>query len=477
MFAAAQWRTVFPKFPFSGIHNTAGCSPQAFPNMKLRNRDRFFLLTYFISIILAGSLFLWLPASWKGAGRLSYIDALFTSTSAVCVTGLTAVDTSLFSFFGKSVILLLIQFGGLGIITFTTIFLVNPRGKISLANRKLIGDYYLSSIELNPRKIIRSIIILTLAIELLGAVCLFPVFHRTLGWWAVFSSIFHAVSAFCNAGFSTFSDNLAGYVTSPTVNFTIMCLIVLGGMGFVVQDDLLKRAMGRRKKLALHTKLVMSLTLALVLGGAAIYLLFEWGGNAYAGLTAPQKLMASLFQSVTPRTAGFNTVAQDVLSFPSKAFSLFLMYVGASPASTGGGIKTTTFFIVLVMILRGAEAREDIRVFGRKVALGSISRAMMFALRALAILAAAVFALTVTELFLFPHEKKLFIDIVFETFSAFGTVGLSLGITPYLTTAGKGIIVLTMFAGRVGMAALAVTVQGRLPKRIVDIPEEEVLIG
>ncbi len=444
--------------------------------MKINSRDRFFLLTYFITIIIVGSLFLWLPASWNGQGRLKYIDALFTSTSAVCVTGLVSVDTAQYSFFGKTVILLLIQFGGLGIITFTTIFLANPRGKISLANRKLIGDYYLSSIEVNPRKIIRNIVILTFSIELLGAVCMFPVFHREKGLWAIFTSLFHAVSAFCNAGFSTFSDNLMGYVTNPTINFTIMSLIVLGGMGFLVQEDLIKRAMGRSKKLSLHTKLVVLITLALIVGGAIVYLLFDWG-NAYAGLNAPQKLMASLFQSVTPRTAGFNTVDQAGLSFPSKAFTLFLMYVGASPASTGGGIKTTTFFIVLIMILRGTEAREDIRIFGRKISGDCISRGMMFALRALAILAVAVFALTVTELLLSPHEKKLFIDIVFETFSAFGTVGLSLNFTPYLSAAGKVIIILTMFAGRVGMAALAVSVPSRLPKRIVDIPEEEVLVG
>jgi trk system potassium uptake protein TrkH len=202
----------------------------------------------------------------------------------------------------------------------------------------------------------------------------------------------------------------------------------------------------------------------------------EWGGG-YAKLTAPQKVMASVFQSVTPRTAGFSTVTQSGLSFPSKVFTLFLMYVGASPASTGGGIKTTTFFIVLVMIVRGSQAREDIRVFGKKVSLDSVSRGMMFALRAIAILSVAIFALTVTELFLSPHENKLFIDIVFETFSAFGTVGLSLGLTPYLSAAGKAIIILTMFAGRVGMSALAITIPRGLPKHIVDFPEEEVLIG
>jgi trk system potassium uptake protein TrkH len=444
--------------------------------MRVRNRDRFFLFTYFITIILTGSFLLWVPSAWKGEARLPYMDALFTSTSAVCVTGLVSVDTAQYSLFGKIVIMLLIQFGGLGIISFTTIYLANPRGKISLANRKLIGDYYISSVERDPLKIIRNIVILTISIEIVGALFMYTVFRRTVGSRALFTSLFHAVSAFCNAGFSTFSDNLEGYVGDPTINLAIMSLIVLGGLGFVVVEDLLERSLGRRHRLSMHTRLVVLITLAFIFGGAAVYLLFEWNGG-YAALGAPQKIMAAFFQSVTPRTAGFDTVAQAGLTFPSKVFTLLLMYVGASPASTGGGIKTTTFFIVLVMIIRGSQAREDIRVFHKKVSQGSVSRGMMFALRAIAILALAIFALTVTELLLSHHEKKLFIDVVFEIFSAFGTVGLSLGITPLLSVPGKAIIILTMFAGRVGMSALAISLPRRLPKRIVDVPEEEVLIG
>ncbi len=444
--------------------------------MRVRNRDRFFLFTYFISIIMLGSFLLWLPGAWRGPERLRYIDALFTSTSAVCVTGLACVDTALYTLFGKTVIMLLIQFGGLGIITFTTIFLANPRGKISLASRKLIGEYYLPTVENDPRKIVRSVIIFTLVIEAVGALLLYSRFRYTVSVRPVFTSVFHAISAFCNAGFSTFSDNLEGYVADPVVSGGSMLLIVLGGLGFVVIEDLLERFIGRRRRLAVHTQLVVRLTLILIVVGAAVYLIFEWG-NAYAALTAPQKVMASLFQSVTPRTAGFDTVVQSTLSVPSKAFTLLLMYIGASPASTGGGIKTTTFFIILTMILRGSEAREDIRIFHKKVSTGSINRGMMLALRAVALLAIAVFALTVTELLLSPHEKKLFIDVVFETFSAFGTVGLSLGLTPLLSDAGKLIIILTMFAGRVGMSALAVSIPRTLPKRVVDVPEEEVLIG
>ncbi len=446
--------------------------------MRIRNRDRFFLFTYFVTVILLGSFLLWLPPAWRGPHRLAYIDALFTSTSAVCVTGLTSVDTSLFSGFGKLVIMLLIQFGGLGIITFMTIFLANPRGKISLASRKLIGDYYVSSVEANPRKIIRSVILFTLAIEVAGAIAMYPVFRASMDKRAGFNALFHAVSAFCNAGFSTFSNNLESYVAEPTVNFTIMGLIVLGGLGFVVMEDLIERAVGRRRRLSLHTKLVLAMTGGLIFSAAAAYLLFEWG-TGYSALSPPQKVMAALFQAITPRTAGFDTVPQASLSSPSRVFTLFLMYVGASPASTGGGIKTTTFFIVLVMILRGAESREDVRLLRRKLSPLSVSRGMMFALRAIAIVAVAAFLLTISELLVRPSpiEYKYFLAVLFETFSAFGTVGLSLGLTPYLTGLGKCIIILTMFAGRVGMSALAISTPRQLPQQVVDFPEEEVLIG
>jgi trk system potassium uptake protein TrkH len=446
--------------------------------MKFHNKDRFFLFTYFIVVILLGSVLLSIHGAWNGVERLSYVDALFTSTSAVCVTGLVSVDTAQYSVFGKTVIMFLIQFGGLGIITFLTVYLANSKGKISLANRKLIGDFYVSSVERNPLNIVRHIVILTIVVELAGALCMFPVFRwgTDSAGEAVFMSVFHSISAFCNAGFSTFSDNLERYVTNPTVNIAVMSLIILGGLGFVVIEDIFERALGKRRRLALHTRLVLATTALLIVGGAAVFLIFEWK-NGYDSLSPVQKILASLFQSVTPRTAGFDTVNQAALGYPSKVFTMFLMYVGASPASTGGGIKTTTFFLVLVMILRGSEAREEIRIFGKKVSLGSISRGMMFALRAIAVLAAAILALTVTELFLGSSGDKLFIEVAFEAFSAFGTVGLSLGITPYLTAAGKVIIILTMFAGRVGMSALAVSVPRRIPRRIADLPEEEVLIG
>jgi trk system potassium uptake protein len=444
--------------------------------MAIKNRERFILFTYFSGIILAGSILLWLPFSWNGPQRLPLIDALFTATSAVCVTGLVSVDTSLYSGFGRTIILLLIQFGGLGLITFMTLFLANPRGKISFASRKLIGDYFVGSVEANPRKIIRSVVVFTLAIELVGALCMLPVFLRTMGSRGGFAAVFHAVSAFCNAGFSLFPDNLERYVVNPVINLVIMALIVCGGLGFVVIEDVAERLAGKRRRLSLHTRLALTVSGLLIAGGTVVYLALE-AGNVYREMSPLQKLMAALFQSITPRTAGFNTVRQAALTEPSKFFTLVLMYVGASPASTGGGIKTTTFFIVLMMILRGTSARDDVHAFGRRVSVDSIARGMTYALRAFAVLAVAIFALSVSELLVRPSLEKRFLTVAFEAFSAFGTVGLSLGLTPSLTAVGKIVIILTMFAGRVGMAALAVSLPRRLPHRAVDVPEAEVLVG
>ena len=322
----------------------------------------------------------------------------------------------------------------------------------------------------------RSVVIFTLALELAGALCLLPAFRRSIGERAGFYAVFHAVSAFCNAGFTLFPENLERFIADPTVNLTIMALVVAGGIGFVVIEDVAERFVGKRRHLSQHSKLALVITGLLIAGGTAVYLALE-AGNAYRDLGAAQKVMAALFQSITPRTAGFDTVSQATLTEPSKFFTMFLMYIGASPASTGGGIKTTTFFIVLVMIVRGTRAREDVRAFRRKVSPDSIARGMTYALRAIAILAISVFALTVTALLVRPSMDKGFLTVAFEAFSAFGTVGLSLGLTPNLTIVGKIVIILTMFTGRVGMAALAVSLPRRLPERAVDVPEVEVLIG
>jgi trk system potassium uptake protein TrkH len=443
---------------------------------KAVRSERFYLFSYFISVILAGALLLLLPASWKGEGRLSAIDALFTATSAVCVTGLITVDTAQYTLLGQTVILLLIQFGGLGIITFSTLLLVRPRLKLSMTSYRVIKGFSLDSIESKPLSIVRQIVVTTLAIEVLGAVMLYFGFRSTVGPRRIFTAVFHAISAFCNAGFSTFSTNLEGYVSNPTVSLAVMALIVAGGLGFVVLQDLRDTLiLGRKRSLSLHSRSVLATTFVLVLAGAGLFFLFEHN-LAYSVLRPAQRVMAAFFQSVTPRTAGFDTVSQASLTVSSKMLTLLLMFIGGASGSTAGGIKVNTFFIVTLLAVRGADERGEVNAFRRKIPTKTVDNAVIFTMKALGLIFLIAFLLTVTERFFAPRQG-LFIEYVFETFSAFGTVGLSLGITPSLSVGGKLLIIATMFMGRVGLLALAIPSARRLPVHMLDYPEEEVMVG
>jgi trk system potassium uptake protein TrkH len=444
-------------------------------NRAIRS-ERLMLFSYFGGIIAVGALILWLPVCWMGRGRLAFVDALFTATSAVCVTGLITVDTAKYTLFGQVVILLLIQFGGLGIITFSTIYLVRPRLKLSMTGYRVIKGYSLDSIESKPLDIIRQIVKVTLAIEAVGALILLFAFQPTIERRLVFTSIFHAISAFCNAGFSTFSANLEAYVGNVAVNLTILGLIVLGGLGFVVLQDIGETAiLGSRRRLSLHSRSVLLTTLCLIGIGAGLFILLEWF-NAYSSLRPLQRPLAALFQSITPRTAGFNTVHQTSLSMTSKTLTILLMFIGGASGSTAGGIKVNTFFIILMLSLRGADPRGEVTVFERKIPSKTVENAIIFTLKALMLLFVAIFLLTFTEK-MFSSKSKLFIELVFEAFSAFGTVGLSLGITPELSLPGKLIIIATMFMGRVGLLALAIPGRRQLPVHVLDYPQEEVMAG
>ena len=443
---------------------------------KAVRSERFYLFSYFIGVILAGALVLWLPVCWKGEGRLSPLDALFTATSAVCVTGLITVDTAQYTLAGQSVILLLIQFGGLGIITFSTFLLVRPRLKLSMTSYRVIKGFSLDSIESKPLAIVRQILASTLIIEALGAAVLYFGFRRTVQGHLVFTSVFHAISAFCNAGFSTFSANLEGFVGNATVSLAVMGLIVAGGLGYVVLQDLGDTViLGRKRSLSLHSRSVLLTTLVLVLSGAGLFFLFEHR-LAYAALSLPQRVMAAFFQSITPRTAGFNTVPQSALTVSSQMLTLLWMLIGGASGSTAGGIKVNTFFIVTLLAVRGADERGEVNAFNRKIPTKTVDNAVIFTMKALMLIFVVAFLLTVTERF-FAAKASRFIDYVFETFSAFGTVGLSLGITPALSVPGKLLIIATMFMGRVGLLALAIPSGRRLPVHMLDYPEEEVMVG
>lgn len=443
--------------------------------IKLKS-EKLFLFFYFIFVILIGTILLLLDISWHGQSKLDFIDALFTATSAVCVTGLITVKTADYSLIGQIIIMFLIQAGGLGIISFSTIYLALPARRISLKSRKVIREYYIDSVETEPLKIIKQIIIITIIIELLGTSILFLVFSRTVPGNSIFASLFHSVSAFCNAGFSLFSNNLEDYINNPVVSLTVAMLIVLGGIGFVVLQDIGRKIKNFKRKLALHTKIVLLATALLIVLGACLFFIFEFN-NTLKSLSLGNKIIASLFQSITPRTAGFNTINQQALSFPSKVFTLPLMFIGGASGSIAGGIRVTTFFIVLLVALWGSGRKSEFHIFKRKISKIAVSRAAMFTIKAFLLVFSSVFLLTISELFFFNTGNKNFLSVVFETFSAFGTVGLSLGITSSLSIMGKIVIIFTMFSGRVGLISMAMPEPGRQSKCNYDYPTGEVLIG
>jgi len=433
--------------------------------------DKLSIFSYFISVIVVGSVLLSLPAAWSGDGRLPYLDALFTSTSAVCVTGLIVVDTAQFTRFGQTVILLLIQFGGLGIVTFATLFVAIPRQKVSLVNRGIIKEMYIDEVEHNPRSIIRNILLTTFFIEFIG----FVVIRWRIKGLGLreydFIALFHAVSAFCNAGFSTFSDSLNRFVGDWVINAVIISLIVLGGLGFVVMQDVGRVFMRRKRRLSYHTKVVMMMTGILLFVGMALFYMLEYEG-AYAALSIPRKFLAALFQSVTTRTAGFDTIPQASLGLPSMALAVALMFVGGSPGSTAGGVKTTTIFMALVSAFKGQE--DDGSTVYNGGTLSSLS-----SVKAFSILAKAIFLIGAgfITLLVLEGERLPFEDLFFEIMSAFGTVGLSRGITSSLCSLSKVVIIATMFIGRVGLFAMAITRSSDRVERFAEYPHENLLLG
>jgi trk system potassium uptake protein TrkH len=441
--------------------------------MRMRlSSDKIVIFSFFVAAILIGSLLLSLPMSWKGEEPLEYIDALFTATSAVCVTGLITVDTAMYSRLGQTLIALLIQAGGLGIISFATIYVAMPRTRVSVASRGIIKDFYLEEVEHDPKRIVRDIVLATFAIEGLGAILLSFRFGNLADGW--FVSLFHAISAFCNAGFSTFPTNFEAYVGDPLVNLTVIGLILAGGIGFMVLRDLARRAAGRSRRLSLHSRIAVLTSLALVLFGAIVFHALE-RAHAMRELSAFGRILASLFQAVTPRTAGFNTLPQNSLSGGSQLLTMLLMFIGASPGSTGGGVKTTTFFVLLMAALKGTDEKDRLNLGGRSITPKTVIKAVGIVVKALAIVMTSAFLVLVLERS--SGSEVGMIQVFFESVSAFATVGLSLGITPALSSASKLVLVLTMFAGRVGLFAMAIPRPGRAIEHWADRPTADLMVG
>lgn len=442
---------------------------------------RLFVLS-FLLLILGGTLgLLVLPGLYTGE-RLGLVDALFTATSAVCVTGLIVVDTATyFTPLGQAWIALLIQLGGLGILTFTTLLIRLVGGRAGLHAEEAAGGAAAVLPHLHPGALLRSVVTLTVAVEGVGALILWLLWRGGLGGTeAVWPAVFHAISAFSNAGFSIFSTSLVGFRDSPGTLFTVSALVIVGGIGFIVLEDLRARYVLRsRRRLAMHTRLVVVTTAALLAGATVLYLLFE-DSYTLAPLSWPHRLTNAWFMAVTPRTAGFNTVDYDLLSNPGLFLTVLLMLVGGSPGGTAGGLKTTTVALLGLSFLARLRGERHVSAFARTVPPDTIHRAAGLAVGGLVLIGVAVFALTMTEL---PGHQGLdrahFTRLVFEAHSAFGTVGLSMGVTSTLSPVGRLILVLLMFVGRVGplAAAAAMALAGRRARVAYRYAEEDVVIG
>ncbi|OPZ17503.1 MAG: Ktr system potassium uptake protein B [candidate division BRC1 bacterium ADurb.BinA364] len=436
----------------------------------------------FAALIVAGSALLRLPIASANA-PLSAIDALFISTSAVCVTGLSTIDIGRdLSGFGQTIVLILLQAGGLGIMMLGTLLVFVFGRRVSISLRDAASRMFLSP-GLRWKRMLWIAIGLTAGIELAGAAILFA---RWLGEFgaarALWLAVFHAVSAFCNTGFSLFSDSLERFAHDPVVNIAVMALIVAGGLGFFSTIEILLFLSARRGKrrdpLSLHTKMVLAMTAALIVLPAIGIFLIERPRNL-ADATPFQAAMCALFQSVTARTAGFNTLPIAHLSNASLCVLLALMFVGGAPGSMAGGIKVTTAGALLASVWSRLRGMESPGLFGRSIAPRDAERAGALALVSMTFVFLVSGLLFVMELGDTPHDQSrgMFLDLLFETVSAFGTVGLSMGATPNLSSGGKLTIVITMFVGRLGPMALAYSLLSAMRKRSFHYPAEEIMIG
>lgn len=431
------------------------------------------LVIGFAVIIGVGAVLLSMPVSTANGQGLPLVDALFTATSATCVTGLVVVDTgTYFSVFGQIVIMALIQVGGLGFMTMATLIALVFRKRISLRERLVLQEAMNQGSMEGIVRLVRRVILYSLTIELVAA-CLFAIrwsFDYSAGR-AVYMGLFHAVSLFNNAGFDLIGEfrSLMPYADDILVNVVAMSLIVLGGIGFIVMADIME--FRRKRKLSLHTKVVLSMTAFLIVFGAIVIFIFEFTNPRTLGTLGGQgKVLASLFQSVTPRTAGANTLDIAGLRQATQFFIIILMFIGASPGSTGGGIKTTTFTTLLGAMIAMIRGKEDIVLFRHRLAKDRIFKAITLTLVALFLVVFMAMLLSMTE----DHS---FLMILFEVTSAFGTVGLSMGLTPDLTIFGKIIIMLTMFAGRLGPITLAYALRPKPEKELYRHPEGKMIIG
>lgn len=439
------------------------------------------ILLSFLVTILIGSALLALPVSSADGRAVPYVDALFTATTSTCVTGLVTLPTfSTWSFFGQFVILLLIQIGGLSIITIISGIMLLLNRTMGIGERLLIQDAFNLNTMAGLAKFVKNVLFGTLTIEAIGALLYMFVFIPAFGARGIWISVFTSVSAFCNAGIDIIGESsLCQYATNPLINLVTCALIILGGIGYIVWWDVLRVLKTRTRQnprifrhLTLHTKIALTVTLALIVAGAVGIFAFEYSNPATIGnMSLFDKIQASLFQSVTARTAGFATIPQENLTNPSVVVSLILMLIGGSPVGTAGGIKTVTFAVLVCSALATIRNKSGATLFGRRISEESLKKAVAVAVAFLTVCAASAVLLLATS-------EAPAIDVIYEAVSATATVGLSRNLTASLHTFAKLIIIVTMYFGRVGPISLAVAL-GRKneSQNVISEPIEEISIG
>ena len=439
------------------------------------------ILLSFVIVILCGSFLLSLPISSKTGESVSYIDALFTATTSTCVTGLVTISTfSTWTIFGQIIILIMIQIGGLGVVAFMALFMMFIHKKFKLKDNQLIQDAFNLNTMDGLRRFIKHVFVGTLIIEGIGALLYMIVFIPEFGLKGIWISIFNSISAFCNAGMDIIGEtSLINYATNPIINLTTSLLIIVGGLGFIVWWDLIRVIKKFKinkfkcfKVLTLHSKIVISTTLGLILFGGLFILLFEYNNPlTIMKLNIWDKIQVSFFQSITTRTAGFASIPQENLTNASTIVCIILMFIGGSPVGTAGGIKTITFVALFAVAIASIRNKKEVELFDRTLSTEITRKAVAVTCMSFTILCISTILLSLTI------DRSL-VDIVYETTSATATVGLSRNLTPYLNLWGKLIIIVTMYLGRVGPISLAIAFKtDKEQTNIIKNPTEEVSIG
>lgn len=431
------------------------------------------LILGFLSVIAVGVFLLMLPFSLKEGKSLNFLEALFTVVSAVCVTGLTVVDVSeVFSPLGDVILIALIQIGGLGVMTFSSIVFLLAGQKMTLYTRILLKEERNANSVGEILNFVRLMLLTVFIIESIGAVILIHEFRKIMPHeQAIYYGIFHSISAFCNAGFSLFSNSLENFRGNSVISLTISYLIILGGMGFAIINSFIMMIRKGVSRFTLTSKLAIHISMILTFGGAVLFFLLEFSNSAtLSPLPWSEKIISSVFQSVTLRTAGFNTIPLGNLRSATVFMACIWMLIGASPGSTGGGIKTTTLGVILFYVIGIIRGKEHVEIFNRRLDWDVMNKALALLVVSLSYIALVILFLLVLEPF--SMEK-----IVFEVVSAFGTVGLTMGITPYLSVTSKLVIIVTMFVGRLGPMTIALALGEKKKRARVQYPKEDILIG